>query len=123
MSRLDEAFDLASKCWNKACTTEPEFVRAYLEHSEKLLTAHEEITGDMCKDYCVYSGVAKPKSLHHNSWVSGVRALWLIGWIDPIGQDIPRNRHNHMNTVTRWKSNLYKVGSGAIKYPYNLSLF
>jgi len=40
-------------------------------------------------------------------WVSGVRALQFLGWIYPMGKVEPTKAHNHMPSVTRWRSLLF----------------
>jgi hypothetical protein len=105
--RMDAALDLAQKCWSKAYRKEPHFVESYLINAEKLLVSKPVVLGDEFRDFCGNHLLFLPATLHHNTWVSGVRALQMIGWIDPITKVEPVKTHNHMDTVTMWRSNLY----------------
>lgn len=105
--RMDNAYELAQKCWNKAYSTNPEFVEAYLEMAETLLTSKPVVLGDEFRANCRANGLTRPKELHPNVWVSGVRALKLLGWITPIQYVVPTQSHNHMPVVTMWQSTLY----------------
>jgi len=104
--RMKAAMVLADKCWEKAYAVEPEFVEQYLSFAEELLTSKSEVQGDDFRFYCKSRGLDRPESLHPNVWVSGVRALKIIGWIDRIGKVEPTQLHNHMPTVTLWRSTL-----------------
>jgi len=104
--RMSTALILADKCWEKAYSVEPEFVEQYLAFAEELLMSKREVQGDAFRSYCKDRGLVRPKSLHPNVWVSGVRALSQIGWIDRIGKVEPTQLHNHMPTVTLWRSTL-----------------
>ena len=104
--RMQAAMVLADKCWEKAYAKEPEFVEQYLSFAEELLTSKSEVQGDDFRFYCKSRGLVRPESLHPNVWVSGVRALKIIGWIDRIGKVEPTQLHNHMPTVTLWRSTL-----------------
>ena len=104
--RMQAAMVLADKCWEKAYAVSPEFVEQYLAFAEELLTSKSEVRGDDFRSYCKNRGLDRPESLHPNVWVSGVRALKLIGWIDRIGKVEPTQLHNHMPTVTLWRSTL-----------------
>ena len=105
--RMDIALDLAQKCWGKACKKEPQFVEEYLANAEQLLATKPIVLGDEFRDYCKKNSLFLPMTLHHNTWVSGVKALQIIGWIDPITKVEPMKTHNHMDKVTMWRSNLY----------------
>ena len=105
--RMDNAYELAQKCWAKAYNTSPEFVEGYLELAKELLTSKPLVLGDEFRANCRVRGLARPKELHPNVWVSGVRALKLMGWIFPVRQVTPTQSHNHMHVVTMWKRTLY----------------
>ena len=104
--RMRAAMVLADKCWEKAYSVSPEFVEQYLAFAEELLMSKREVQGDAFRSYCKDRGLVRPESLHPNVWVSGVRALKTIGWIDRIGKVEPTQLHNHMPTVTLWRSTL-----------------
>jgi hypothetical protein len=106
MNRMEEAIVLADKCWGKASKAEPEFVEQYLASAEELLVSRPIVMGDEFREHCRRRMVFLPKSLHHNTWVSGVRALSILGWIEPITKVEPEQRHNHMNSVTLWRSKI-----------------
>jgi hypothetical protein len=106
-SRMDNALALANQCWAKAIEAEPEFVEEYLACAEKLLMHKPIVLGDEFREFCAKSGVYRPKTLHPNVWVSGVRALKFLGWIHPMGKVEPTKAHNHMPSVTQWKSLLF----------------
>jgi hypothetical protein len=104
--RMQQAIILADKCWGKASRTEPEFVEHYLASAEELLLHRPIIMGDEFREHCRRRLVFLPKNLHHNTWVSGVRALNIMGWIEPITKVKPEQNHNHMDTVTLWRSQI-----------------
>ena len=105
--RMKYALQLANKCWGRAYRTEPQFVERYLELAEELLQGRMLVTGDQFKDYCHQNMLHLPRTLHHNTWVSGVSAIETIGWIDAVGKAEPTKTHNHMNDVTIWKSMIF----------------
>ena len=105
--RMEEAYLLASKCWASACSKEPEFVKSYLQVAYKLLCNKQLVRGEEFKHYCRENGIRLPINLHHNTWVSGVRALFLMGWIHPVKKVEPVKGHNHMDSVTLWRSNVF----------------
>ena len=105
--RMENAMDLANKCWKKAFDVAPEFVAGYLSTAEQLLIEKPEVLGDEFKEYCTTCKVYRPAALHPNVWVSGVRALKTLGWIHPIEKVEPTKAHNHMPAVTKWRSMLY----------------
>jgi hypothetical protein len=107
MDRMDNAYNLASKCWAKAYASHPAFVVEYFQLANNLLREKPLVRGEEFKDNCKQHGVRLPAKLHHNTWVSGVRALFLIGWIHPVKKVEPVKGHNHMSSVTLWRSNLY----------------
>jgi hypothetical protein len=113
--RMENALQLASKCWAKANETAPEFVERYLECAEELLTQKPIVLGDEFREYCTRKRVYRPKELHPNVWVSGVRALKSLGWVHPLEKVEPTQAHNHMPSVTRWKSMIYGADSQAIR--------
>ena len=105
--RMENALALADKCWKKANETEPAFVEEYIRLAEDLLTKKPIVLGDEFRNHCANNKLFRPKTLHPNVWVSGVRALNTIGWIHPIGKVEPTQSHNHMPSVTRWHSMIY----------------
>ena len=105
--RMELALELADKCWSKANNTNPEFVERYLELAEELLSSKPLVTGDEFREYCARSGLRRPKGLHPNVWVSGVRALKSLGWIHPVKKVEPVKAHNHMPSVTQWRSSFF----------------
>lgn len=106
-ARMENAIALAEHCWEKAYRAEPEFVERYLELSHDLLQTKPELTGDEFREHCAKNLLFRPKTLHHNVWVSGVRALESIGWITKVKKVEPVKMHNHMPTVTLWRSNVF----------------
>lgn len=105
--RMVNALELADKCWGKAYHTSPEFVKRYIELAEALLTERLVVTGDEFRAYCSQHGLYRHPYLHPNVWVSGVRFLHKgLGWITPIRKVEPVKMHNHMPSVTEWRSNL-----------------
>ncbi len=104
--RMEEAMVLADRCWSKAAKAAPEFVEQYLASAEELLLNRFIVRGDEFREHCRRRMIFLPKALHHNTWVSGVRALSLIGWIEPIMKVTPEQGHNHMDKVTLWRSKI-----------------
>ena len=107
-SRMMDAMVLAEKCWGKAHKSSPLFVEEYLSLAHDMLQDKKFVTGDMFRKNCRDKLLLLPRDLHPNTWVSGVRALNLMGWISPIERVVPVESHNHMGSVMMWKSNLYK---------------
>lgn len=105
--RMEYALQLAEKCWGRAYRKEPAFVERYLELVEEYLEARPFVSGDQFRDYCSQNLLHLPGTLHHNTWVSGVKAIQEIGWIAPIAKVEPVQTHNHMNDVTLWKSMIF----------------
>lgn len=106
--RMDNALALADKCWEKAYNVAPEFVEGYLSLAEELLVSKPLVTGDEFREFCSKRGLRRPASLHPNVWVSGVRALNKgFGWIEPVTKVEPVKSHNHMPSVTLWRSRIY----------------
>lgn len=105
--RVENALNLAEKCWEKAIEQNPEFVERYIELAENLLVSKPQVTGDEFREYCADNGLRRPANLHPNVWVSGVRALKSIGWIYPIAKVEPVKMHNHMPVVTMWRSTIF----------------
>jgi hypothetical protein len=105
--RMESAMELATKCWTKAISAEPAFVARYLELAEELLTTKPLVTGDEFREYCADNGLRRPSTLHPNVWVSGVRALNSLGWLTKVSKVEPVKGHNHMPTVTLWRSMLF----------------
>jgi hypothetical protein len=118
--RMDNAIVLADKCWKKVSRTNPDFVIRYLELAQEVLATKPLVLGDEFRDYCRDNKLFLPETLHHNTWVSGVRALNLIGWIEHKGYTEPLKGHNHMPQVSLWKSNLFEGGWNS---PKQLSIF
>ncbi len=108
--RMKNALQLADKCWKRANRSSPEFVEEYLTYAEKLLMSKPYIRGDEFRSFCHQHGLARPAKLHPNVWVSGVRALGIIGWMHPIQKVSPKQSHNHMPSVTLWRSSIYEGG-------------
>ena len=109
--RMENALELADKCWEKAYNVEPQFVERYLELAERLLTQKPLVTGDEFREHCRNNGLHRPSSLHPIVWVSGVRALNLVGWTERAGTVEPIKAHNHMPSVTLWRSTIYGSNS------------
>jgi len=106
--RIDNALALADKCWEKAYKTAPAFVERYLELAEELLIKKHVVTGDEFREYCRNNGLHRPAALHPNVWVSGVRVLNKgFGWTVSVGKVEPVKSHNHMPSVTLWRSTIY----------------
>tara|TARA_R110000765_G_scaffold208631_2_gene313764 strand:- start:689 stop:2185 length:1497 start_codon:yes stop_codon:yes gene_type:complete len=106
--RMANAMALADKCWGKALTVDPGFVRQYFEITERYLLTKPVVNGDEFTKACRLRGLRLSPDLHHNVWVSGVKVLATIGWITQIRKVIPQEAHNHMPVVTQYRSNLYK---------------
>jgi len=106
-ARMDAALKLADKCWEKANKSNPEFVERYLELAEELLITKPLVTGDEFREYCRDNKLLRPAALHPNVWVSGVRVLKLLGWITPVQKVEPVKTHNHMPSVTQWRSEVF----------------
>lgn len=104
--RMKLAMQQADACWEKAMEISPEFVEAYFTVAENLLLCHNEVAGDQFRKACKERKVCLPKELHPNTWVSGPRVLEQLGWITKIRKVVPTALHNHMPSVTLWKSNL-----------------
>lgn len=102
-SRMENALKLADKCWAKAVAASPDFVEAYLQVADIYLSDKAYIRGSELRSACWRAGVHLPDGLHHNTWVSGVRTLSLLGWIEKQGLAKSVERHNHMDNVTVWR--------------------
>ena len=105
--RMKNAMALAEQCWKKANDVEPEFVEEYLRLAEEYLGTKPAVQGDEFRTHCAANGLRRPLTLHPNVWVSGVKALRSIGWITPIKKVEPSKSHNHMPSVTLWRSEIY----------------
>jgi len=114
---MEAALALACKCWKKANEVEPEFVEMYLGYAEELLTQKPIVLGDEFREYCAKKKLFRPKTLHPNVWVSGVNALKTFDWIRPIRKVEPTKAHNHMPSVTEWKSTIYGIHAGDLHEP------
>lgn len=106
-TRMENALALADKCWAKAYKVEPAFVERYLELAEDLLSQKPAVLGDEFREHCANNMLFRPKTLHPNVWVSGVRALKSLGWVTHQGYTTPTKSHNHMPSVSVWHSNIY----------------
>jgi hypothetical protein len=111
--RMTNALALADKCWGKAVRTSPDFVHRYLELAEELLASKQQVLGDEFREYCSKKLLFRPAELHPNVWVSGVRALQSIGWIVHNGYTMPTKSHNHMPSVSVWRSTIYGSYTGS----------
>ena len=105
--RMENTLALADKCWTKAYTTNHEFVENYLELAESQLKAKPLVNGDEFREHCANNKLYRPFNLHPNVWVSGVRALKTLGWVFPVQKVEPVKAHNHMPSVTLWRSTIY----------------
>lgn len=106
--RMQNAMALADKCWEKAYKEAPDFVERYFQLAEELLTRKPLVTGDEFREHCRNNGLHRPAVLHPNVWVSGVRVLDRgLNWIEATGKVLPVKAHNHMPSVTLWRSKLY----------------
>lgn len=105
--RMKNALALADKCWAKANNVAPEFVEEYLRIAEEALRKVPTIRGEEFKKICAQNGLARDSRLHPNVWVSGVRVLKNLGWISAMYSVVPIDPHNHMPSVTLWRSNVY----------------
>lgn len=105
--RIENAMELADKCWGKAYSVAPQFVERYFELAHQLLESKPQVTGDEFCEYCANNRLFRPAHLHPNVWVSGVRVLQNLGWITKMGKVEPVKMHNHMPSVTLWRSNVY----------------
>jgi len=103
---MKNAIALADKCWEKAVAVAPDFVERYFEINEQYLMSRSIVNGDEFTKACRRKGLQAPKGVHSNVWVSGVRALTSVGWITKIDKVVPLEAHNHMPSVTRYRSNL-----------------
>jgi hypothetical protein len=90
--------------WGKTEERAPEFAEGYLRHCRELLLGKTIVQGCEFREYCSRKGLVRPAILHHNVWVSGPRVLQKLGWIEPMGSVEPVHTHNHMRTVTLWRS-------------------
>lgn len=106
-TRMENALALADKCWKKANKTNPEFVERYLELAEQLLASKPVVLGDEFRSYCNKNFLFRPSNLHPNVWVSGVKALRSIGWVAHNGYTTPTQSHNHMPSVSTWRSTIF----------------
>ena len=105
--RMDRAMASGAGLWTKSVVLYPDFVASYLGFSEELLLSKAVVRGDEFRAYCGKRGLKLPEGLNHNVWVSGPKALEKLGWIEKIGIAEPTKMHNHMQTVTLWRSLLY----------------
>ena len=121
--RMKRAMALADKNWGKAMAVSPEFVERYLELAEALLLSRPLVMGDEFREHCRVNGLRRPPELHHNVWVSGPRALSKMGWIVSMGKVEPAQKHNHMPSVTLWRSLIYGQKEEEPEQPYQPSLF
>lgn len=108
--RMDFAFGLGEDLWRGAIVKYPLFVEDYLDFGEDLLLSKREVRGDEFKAYCEKRGLIKPAALNHNVWVTGPRILTKLGWMEAIGRVEPELFHNHMRSVTLWRSLIFGKG-------------
>ena len=113
--RMKQALILADKCWGRAYRASPIFVEQYLEIMQNLLLMRPVVMGDEFRAQCELQGLHLPSNLHHNTWVSGARAMQQMGWISPVSKVEPVHSHNHMPSVTLWRSNIF----GDKQVPFN----
>lgn len=108
-SRPISNVDLESKMTDrmKRAMILAEFVEQYFEVMEAFLISRAVVMGDEFRAHCAQVGLVLPKLLHHNTWVSGVRAMHQIDWISPLYKLEPAQSHNHMPMVTLWRSNIF----------------
>lgn len=99
-----------SVCWESAFKQAPRFCEDYLTIVAAFLEINEIVLGDEFTKVCRRNGLDHKsfEGLHHNVWASGVKAVENLGWITRIDKVEPQELHNHMPTVTRWASNLYR---------------
>jgi len=109
--RMERAMAAADHLWAKAMAVSPEFVERYLEISEELLVQRPQVRGDEFRAHCRKNGLIRPAALHHNVWVSGPRALNKLGWTQPMWKVEPQLGHNHMSSVTLWRSLIFGIRS------------
>jgi hypothetical protein len=110
---MEYAMRMADACLDKAMRVSPDFVQRYLMVAEALLRAYPEVPGDRFRKVCAECKVFLPKELHHNTWVSLVRFVAKLGWMFDNGKITPSERHNHMPSVTQWRSMIYDGGNHA----------
>jgi hypothetical protein len=106
-NRMAHAIWLSTKNWAKARRDYPDFVAAYLQHAEELLLSRPVVMGDEFRSYCEKKGLSKPKKLSHNVWVTGPRVLAKLRWTVSMGKVEPAQKHNHMPSVTLWRSLIF----------------
>lgn len=93
--------------WGSAWGSAPDFAEGYLSYCRELLLVRQVVQGSEFREYCARRGLIRPATLHHNIWVGGPRMLQKIGWVEPVGTVEPTHTHNHMRTVTLWRSLLF----------------
>ena len=106
-TRMEHALLLANHCWAKTSAKHPDFVEQYLAVAEALLEDKYLVQGCDFRDACREAQLFLPKGAHHNVWVGGVNAIVQLGWITPVGKNVPAKGHNHMDRVTLYRSELY----------------
>ena len=109
-ARMDFAYERGNDLWRGAIVKEPYFVEDYLDFSEDLLLSKQEVRGDEFKEYCEQRGLSRPATLNHNVWVTGPRILVKLGWMEAMGRVEPELWHNHMRSVTLWRSLIFGKG-------------
>jgi hypothetical protein len=74
----------------------------------KFAEKNKFFTGDQIKAHMIMVGLEYPH--HHNVWGAMVSSMNKKGYMESIGIRTPMSKHNHMNSVNWWKSNLIKGG-------------
>lgn len=77
----------------------------YGELASILLTEQQYVSGDDLKYFCRMRGLWEPDT--HNRWGSMLAVLTSKGWIEPLNVIKPHRNHNHMNSVTFYRSTLF----------------
>ena len=108
--RMELAMNAADSLWEKALVVAPDFVYRYLELCEQLLLSKPTVTGDEYRAYCSRHGLIRPAVLDSRVWVSGPRSIAKLGWTERIELVEPVYLHNHMRSVTRWRSLIFGKG-------------
>ena len=108
-SRMENAMRLADKCWGKAMAVSPDFVRAYLEVADAYLSDKVFIRGSELRRACSSAGVQLPDGLHHNTWVSGVRALSLTAAKKPAVSSVAHLRTIRVTTCGLVTATLWQI--------------
>lgn len=107
---MDNAHARGGGLLDTTWTAHPEFIEQYLTLSRQLLLSKAFVQGDEFCAYCRAHGLELPPGVSHNVWVGLPRVLWKkYAWIEPRGKVEPQQMHNHMPTVTLWRSLIFRV--------------